>query len=281
MIGALVLFATDHLNPHSATALMVFTPLLGVLPYLMRSAAIEHVVQRTETGVREVASYSARTWIGAVSGILLMRIDQAFLVPFAGATELGLYAVAVAISEIPLVVNSAVRDVTFARHSGRFDADSLAQSARMSALFSGLVALVLAVLLPWAIPTLFGDGFKEAIPVTLLLLLAVVIGTPGSIAGAGLSAMGRPGLRSGSLVIAAIINVIVLLLVAARWGAMGAAVATLIGNLVSSNLNILWFNSGRASSWKSFYAIGRRDVATTIQYATRVISARLPMRGSK
>jgi O-antigen/teichoic acid export membrane protein len=272
MIGTVFLLASDNLNVHSATALMVFTPLLGVMPYLFPSPATHRVPQDRPATVREVASYSARTWIGAVSGILLMRIDQALLVPFAGATQLGLYAVAVSIGEVPLVVNSAIRDVAFARHSGNFSAERLAQAARLSGFAAGSIALVLAALSPWGIPTLFGEEFSEAVPVTLLLLVAVVAGTPGSIAGAGLSALGRPELRSASLIAAALINIIVLLVVSARWGAMGAALATLLGNLVSSNLNIYWFNAGRETTWGSFYAVRLGDLRTMARSMLRFIT---------
>lgn len=271
MVGAVILLMTNHLSPLSATVLMVFGPLLGALPYAVGRGAGRELPHQTEAGIRDVASYSGRVWIGAVSGILLMRMDQALLIPFAGAAELGLYAVAVSISELPLVINSAIRDVTFARHAGEFSATKLAQTARVSGMLSGAIALMIAIVLPWGIPALFGTDFRGAVPVTWLLLFAVVVGTPGSIAGAGLSALGRPGLRSVSLTIAALVNIAMLFAVAAQWGALGAAFATLVGNLLSSNLNIHWFNAASGSSWRTFYAFRSEDLSTTVGAARRLI----------
>lgn len=275
LAGVVILFVSGDLSVHTAAILLLFAPLLGVLPYLRRASGHRRRVEAVpDAGLRDIASYSFRLWIGSVSGILLMRIDQAVLVPLADATQLGLYAVAVAVSEVPLVVNSAIRDVTFARHSGHFSSAALAQAARLSGLVTAAIALVLAALLPWGIPTLFGAEFRDSIAVTWLLLVAVTIGTPGSIAGAGLSALGRPGLRSASLAVAAVVNVLVLLALAPKWGALGAAFATLLGNLVSSNMNIHWLNKLGGTSWAAMYVVGRADVTAALRAVRTLLRPR-------
>lgn len=260
LIGSIALLVSGHLTPESATALVLVCPLLGALPYLRASLWQRVPSEAFAVTPVEVLGYSGRVWVGSISGILLMRIDQALLVPISGAIALGLYAVAASISELPLVLNSAIRDVTFARQSQVFDPVEVMRAARITALLSAAAAIGLALLAPWAIPRLFGAEFAGAILVTWILLIGVVIGTPGSIAGAGLSALGHPGLRSVSLTVAALVNVAAIALLAPRGGAVGAAIATIVGNVVSSNANIFFLNQRSATRWAGFYGLHARDI---------------------
>lgn len=259
LVATAILFGAGYLTPVTATVVLVFGPLLGVIPYLLPNSP-RHAISPPEITSGQFASYSVRIWVGAISGILLMRIDQSLLLPIAGATQLGLYAVAVALSEVPLVINSAVRDVAFSQHSTSFDAKRLSSAARIASTLCFVVAATMAVAMPWVLPMMFGSEFADAVPVVWLLLVAVVLGTPGAIAGAGLSAVGRPGLRSVSLSVAALVNVLALAILAPMYGAMGAAGATLIGNLVSSNLNIYWLHRYGNCHWGQFYVYRPSDL---------------------
>lgn len=269
LVGTVTLLATGLLTPTSATVLFAFGPLLAVVPYTF-GLRRPRQAGTAEIDASAMVNYGSRVWIGAVSGIVLMRLDQALLVPLSDATQLGLYAVAVAIGEIPLIANSSIRDVSFARHSGHVHAKAIAKSARVSLIVSGIIAMSLAAAVPWGVPLLFGSEFTDAVPVTYVLLIAVAIGTPGSIAGAGLSAMGSPGLRSRSLTIAAGLNALALLAIAPYWGALGAGVATLVGNLVSANLNIRWFNRRSGTSVRDFYLVRPSDVRDTLRAIQRL-----------
>lgn len=255
----LLLFVQGELNPTTATAVLVFGPLLGIAAYL-KTRSVQVIEERVPapTGTK-LAKYSFHIWLGAIIGILLMRADQALLVPLAGTAALGLYAVAVAISELPLVVNAAVRDVLFARQAERFDWSLLTRTARSSTIATTIVAAALATIVPFAIPPFFGEEFRGAIGLTWLLLIAVVIGTPGSVAGAGLLSLGKPGLRSLSLFAALLISLGILFPLAMTFGAYGAVAATLIGNVVAANLNIYWLRKYSPTPWSDFYRITVAD----------------------
>lgn len=189
------------------------------------------------------------------------------MTPLSSAYQLGLYAVAVNISDVALILHSAVRDVTFAADASGQDDDRLCASARISGLASMGFGLVLAAMVPVGLPLLFGHAFKPAIPATFLLLAAVVLVTPGSIAGAGLSARGRPGLRSMSLVVASLVNLVALIVLVPHYGAIGAAWATFVGNVVTSQLNILSLHRVSGIPIGNFYGIRRSDL--------RIIAAKL------
>ncbi len=187
-------------------------------------------------------NFGLRVWVGSLSGTILNRLDQTLMTTLADSYQLGLYAIGVIVAQIPLVINSAVRDVTYSADAADDINERLGLSARISSSACAVVGLVTGLTMIWWLPLLFGPEFRPAIKITAVLIVAVVLGTPGSIAGAGLAARGRPGLRSSSLVVASIVNVVLIFALVPSFGAMGAAFATLVANLLSSNGNIvlLW-----------------------------------------
>jgi len=179
-------------------------------------------------------------WPGALVGTLLSRLDQTLLIGLSSVREIGLYVVAVSISEVTLVFNSAVRDVMFSNESEEQSSERLMKAARASTLMTVAASAVVALGCIWGIPILFGPDFSDAVSVTMVLLVGVVLGTPGSVAGAGLSARGRPGLRSCSLGIALVMNIGVLVALSPALGAFGAAIATVAGNSIAGCANVIW-----------------------------------------
>ncbi len=271
VLAIVVLFAAGALTVASAVIVLAFAPVVGGIVYLgLRAARTEGTVD-AEASARtaDLLRYGLRSWIGAVAGILLMRVDQLLFLPVGGAYELGLYAVAVSISEAPLIVNAAARDVVFTHDAAEGDDERLARASRMSTIAVAAVALLIGATAWLWLPLLFGEQFEGALAPLLVLLAAVVLGNPGSIAGTGLSSRGWPGRRSTSLVIACVVNVVVFFALVPVWGAVGAAVATLVGNLVSSSLNILFLRRATGIPVRAFYAFRARDVRDLVAIGSR------------
>lgn len=260
LIPLVILFATGHLGLTAAALVTMISTLTGIIAYipvfgLRTTDPAPEVVTNSE-----VLRYGGGIWLGSIAGILLMRIDQVLLSPLAGTFELGLYAVAVSISELPLIVNSAIRETAFTHLSSRETlAGEVGDLSRASTIIVAVLCLPVGVLAPVLIPPLFGSDFSASVPALLILLAAVLIGNPGSIAGAGLSSSGYPHLRSLSLVVACIVNIILIFLLAPLFGAIGAAIASLLGSIVSSNMNILWMCVKRNASWKEYYRFKSSD----------------------
>ncbi|MGN7223895.1 lipopolysaccharide biosynthesis protein [Curtobacterium flaccumfaciens] len=248
-----------HLTVEAAVAVLAFAPLLGGIVYLRMKSRTDGAELGAVPERPRLLSYGVRTWIGSISGVLLTRLDQTLMVPLSDASALGLYAVAVTVAELPLVVNNAVRDVMFSQDSELSGDDSLARSSRISTLVTFIVSGGLALCTPF-VPFVFGAGFDGSIPVILVLLVAVVAGNPGSIAGVGLSSRGRPELRSLSLLIACVVNAGAVIVLVPFLGAMGAAIATLIGNVLASNLNLFLLRRVAGIAPVEFYRIGFTEV---------------------
>ena len=278
--GLVRLFATaalavmGELTVVSASLALAVAPVVGVIAYARlwrRMSQSDRVPDAGEpiVGPSHIASFGLRIWIGSLSGILLSRLDQLLLTPLSGARELGLYVVAVTISEIAILGNSAVRDVLFSSHSREPSWVRVGAAARISNLLCLACALAGAALSPWLVPLVFGKDFAPSVPIVVILLVAMVVGNPGSTVGAGLSGQGRPGVRSVGMMLAAVLNVALLLALAPPLGAVGAAWATLAGVAFAG-----WFNIAAAvrifgCRYRDFFWPRRDDMAHVMEVVSR------------
>lgn len=273
VVGILAL--SSHLTPFSATIAMVASPLAGSVVYLRLIPILEVGDNpRTAPFRSSLMGYGLRAWVGGVAGILLMRVDQALMTPLTGVYELGLYVVAVNIAELPLIINGAIRDVMFASEAaGSSSHEVLPSAARISTSLCAGAALGLGLLSPIIVPMLFGHEFSGAVLPTVILLIGAIVGTPGSIAGAGLSGRGRPGLRSLCLAGACAIDVLVLVVLAPSQGALGAAWAMFAGSVFLTGSSLVLMQKHFEVSAVSFLGLRRSDIRRVM--AARHSSRRL------
>lgn len=260
LVAFLALDATDRLDVTTAAVVLTVSPILAGVTYVSLPRGTGGSPGRPAPSRRVLLGYGARAWIGTLAGAVVMRLDQVLMVPLASAAQLGVYAVAVTISELPLVATSAVREVLLTTDARRQDDEGLARAARSAAAISAALSVVLCGTAPWWLPAVFGPAFDAAVVPTVILSAAVVVGVPGSVAGAALSARGLPHLRSLSLCAAAVVGTAVLVALVPTWGAVGAAVATLVCNLVAGWLNVAHLVKRSTSGWRDFLLPRSRDV---------------------
>src|SRR5262249_55064131 len=151
-------------------------------------------------------------------------------------------------------------NVIFSTEAESPDTRRLGQAARVSTLIALVLGFTLAAACPLAIPLLFGREFDGSVSVAWILIAAIVLSNPGTIAGAGLIAWGRPGLRSLALGIGAVINAVALVLLVPRFGALGAAAAILVGRVVAANITIVWLRTTFGVPMADFYRFQLSDV---------------------
>lgn len=183
-----------------------------------------------------ILKYGLRTWLGTVGGILILRLDQVLLAPLAGAQELGWYAVAVSIAEVPAFGLLAVRDVIFPAAADRGDPSLVARAARIALLITLPVCAFGIVLAPFAVPLVFGEDFRPAVDMTQVLLVAAIPSGLALVLSGGLFSIGRPGLASLAQATAAAVTIVALFVLVPSLGGLGAALASLAAYIISALL---------------------------------------------
>lgn len=172
--------------------------------------------------------YGLRVWAGSLSVLLILRVDQVLMAPLAPTAQLGFYAVAVAVAELPAAAFNAVRDVVFATSAARADPHVVARACRtaMALLAPGCLALV--VVAPPVVVVFFGQDFAPAVPMVRVLFVAAIPSGLAAVAGAGLMALDRPGRLGVAQAVVAVVNVGVVVALVPVLGGMGAALASLV-----------------------------------------------------
>jgi O-antigen/teichoic acid export membrane protein len=180
---------------------------------------------------RSLVTYSLACMPGVLAAVSSARLDQVVGLPLIGAQQLGFYAVAVSVAEIPMVMATGARTILLGRDTGVRPQDATAV-ARLAVVAAVLSCAFLAAIARFAVPFVFGRSFGPAVAPTVILCIATILYTSMSLFTAALLAQGRAGWSSAALVTGSAAG-IAFLFILSPYGAVGASVASLIGYATS------------------------------------------------
>ncbi len=176
-----------------------------------------------------------------ISIIVYMKIDQVMLTDIAGPRENGIYATAVALSELWFFLPVAIGNTVFPLIVTAHDNDDRRQFDRKLQLFlDAMTALGYAVAIPvfvFATPIVrivYGAEFAEAAGVLRIHVVSFVFVCMGIARGVYLVTKNYVRFNMASSIAAAVLNVVLNLVLIPRHGAMGAAWSTLISYAVAN-----------------------------------------------
>jgi O-antigen/teichoic acid export membrane protein len=279
LVAFIVLAVIGRLDITNAVLVMSIGPVIAGIAYVsvFRRPPPAPPELAEETPVRLVPvllGFGLRAWLGSVATVVLGRLSQLLITPLSDVAQLGLFIVAVTISDIPWIVTQTVRDVAFGSNSADLDTERLTSTSRVATLVAFLGSAVIGLTLPLWIGVVFGRGFSAAIPTTWLLLICSVLAVPGLIAGAGLDSAGRPGIKSVTLFSSLVLNAIGLVVLVPLLGALGAALASFI-SVGLSTVVVLVAAAVILKIPASAFLIPRREDLAVLASASRSIARRL------
>jgi O-antigen/teichoic acid export membrane protein len=175
--------------------------------------------------------------------------DKVLLVPLASPAANGLYATAyrfVQMATLPIRALVMASHPRFLRH----DDDALGQHVRRTFRATGVAvgyAVVASVVLVAGAPlvaTLLGGEYADAVHLVYLLTPLVLLRAVGLFAFNGLMGLGRNGVRLVLVACCAVLNAVLNIGLILAYGAVGAAVATLLSEavfVIGSWGALLWY----------------------------------------
>lgn len=235
------LWLVGELTVVTAVVVTSLSPILSGVAYwrLLVRPAEDGTETSKSVMLHQLLSFGSRMWLGAVASMLLARIGQILMAPLASVEQLGLYSVANTISDVPLIVALAIQGALFGLNSKSKDAIQLTSTTRLTLLVGFVGCAMLGGTLPfWMVP-LFGAGFENAVIPTLMLMLSALLCIPGLMAATGVSAWGRPGLRSVGIGITLVINIIAFIILVPTFGVIGACITSIISNIVMTGFMVV------------------------------------------
>lgn len=167
---------------------------------------------------------------------LYLQMDKALLVWMLAPEDIGLYVAAFAAAGSINVLNSALGIVQFsaaAQAEPGYGFAALANVLRRACLLSLVGGTVLAALLPWVLPLVYGEGFQPAIAIAFLLLPGLIIAGLGEIVNQALRGQGQPVAGVISKIFGLLVIGLLGFALAGIWGGEGIACGYIAGELVA------------------------------------------------
>jgi O-antigen/teichoic acid export membrane protein len=208
--------------------------------------------------------YGMRDYAGGLADYATLRLDQLMLGAMASSTAMGLYVVAVRLSEITTYAAEAVADALMPEMAASQKGDGsealLARSLRLT-IYANLILLgPLWLVAPMMLRILFGPNFVPATSAFRWLLIAAVVWSASAIVIRGLQGFGHPGLTTIARFFSAMVTAGALLILLPRMGITGAAIASLIGYVVLLLVSLFALIYRRQLSFWQYLRPQRRDI---------------------
>ncbi|MBI3517688.1 MAG: oligosaccharide flippase family protein [Proteobacteria bacterium] len=185
---------------------------------------------------KRMLHYGARIHVGSVISMLNGRIDQMLVAGALSAAAMGLYVVAVTVSQITATLANSVAMVAWPRAAAASAADRpavIGRYLRLTLVLMIATTVVLYALAPWLIGLLFGSAFVEATPVVRILLLGALPIAIKEFFVLAFKAYDRPlALSKGELLTLAV-NAGLLAALVPAFGLAGVATAYVVGRWIA------------------------------------------------
>jgi O-antigen/teichoic acid export membrane protein len=226
----LALFLSGRLSPATAVAAMVATQVLMaaiLLCYTQRLVHWLHAAVVPLQLLRELASYSAVTYVANTVQFLVQRLDVFLISVMLDTVAVGLYSVAYGFAELLLMVPQRLAALFLPRVAGEGSGTTMAGEVRLltSVVFLGsaIVAALVAMLGPFAIRLLYGPRFAPSAVPLLLLLPGVCALSASSILAAFLAGRGQVTTNLRVTIAGLLLNAALNVVLIPRYGLAGAA----------------------------------------------------------
>ena len=211
---------------------------------------------------KESMHYGLRDYPGGVADFTTLRLDQLVLGAMASNVAIGLYVIAVRLSEMTTLAADAIADALMPEVAASQDSESLCARSLRVGIYMHIVLLPpLWLAAPYILKILFGPGFVPATSAFRWLLIAAGVWSCGSIVINSLRGFGYPGLSTLARFSAAVVTAFALVLMLPRFGITGAAIASLIGYSAMLVIVLAGFVKKRnLNLWRNRLRPERRDI---------------------
>lgn len=250
-----------------ATATFTMIAAQTVAMTLAISAVLRELKPRWRPSWREFKTsmnYGLRDYAGVLADYATLRLDQLALGATATNAALGLYVVAVRLSEMTTFIAGAAADALMPEvaRSGKDDQPEalLARTLRLTMYINLIVLVPLWLLAPTMLRILFGPSFVEATSAFRWLLVAAIAWSASSIVIRGLQGFGYPGLTTIARFMSAGVTAVALIVLLPRMGITGAAISSLIGYSVLFSVSLFALIQRRQFGFWHYLKPRRHDI---------------------
>lgn len=239
--GVLGLYLLGELTATSTVLVMAFVPIAGSIWLGWLAGSGGAAAGSAERPWRELMVDGFSPMLGSLSLFLALRADRILLALVAGARSVGLFTVALAVPETLRILPKAFAQVIADRgRGGLASVETVRRSVRLFTFAHWLLLSVALVVGHWLLPRVFGEGFREARDILVVVTIAEAILVVHLMHQAVLVAFARPAGIGVPQVAGAVAVGILDLVMIPTWGLQGAAWACVIGYGVLAATSARW-----------------------------------------
>jgi len=194
--------------------------------------------------MRQTFDYGIKGYLSSLFVFMVLNCDVLMIQQVLGSAPVGLYSIAVKMTDVLYLFPGVVRIILFPILSGlssdseKWEKVKIVASLVLGAMF--LLALLAALFGKWAIGFLFGPDYLGAYPSFLILLPAILILSVNSIIMTYFASLGMPIITIISPAFAFCLNIILNGYWIPVYGIQGAAVSSLLSYLLMLLVNMIF-----------------------------------------
>ena len=208
---------------------------VGIIPVILMLRQLHQEFQPSlhslASSSRQLLSYGIRSYGIDLCGTMSLYVDQALVVRILSPEFMGIYVVALSLSRMLNAFHLSVIMVLFPRtvsETPQVVHEMTSRSTRLSTILTATVGLGIIIVGPQVLTLLYGHQYRGATPVLRVLVVEVVLAGATTVLSQAFMALGRPGIVTFLQIIGLALTVPLMLLLAPRYGLLGAGLALLL-----------------------------------------------------
>jgi len=196
---------------------------------------------------KSLLKYSYPFWFIGIFTMIYYKTDMVMLNLLKGDYETGIYRAAYTLIEIPMFVPTIIVSTTLPSMARLWKKDKKALNILFKKSFQILITIGIIVTLGYHIFAdfgiffIFGKSYELSVPVLKVLAFALPFMFLNSLLGSYMNATGKELVFTKITGLTAFLNIIINYFFILYYGAEGAAVATVISQMMASLLSLLFF----------------------------------------
>jgi O-antigen/teichoic acid export membrane protein len=174
-------------------------------------------------------NYGLRSYVGNIAQNVIFRLDVLIVNYFLGPAQVGIYTIAITLTECLLFIPRAVRFVFFPKVAALDKSSSLKTMpiiGRQTLLITTMIGIGLAIASFFGVPIVYGNEFKSAIQPILILLPGAIVLSLGWVISSFLNGRGLPHYVSYVTAVTLILKIILGLILIPKLNIAGAALVS-------------------------------------------------------
>ncbi|MCP4727428.1 MAG: flippase [bacterium] len=225
--------------------------------------------------LKESLKYGIKGHMGNMLQFFNYRLDFYFIVLFVGDEQLGFYSVAIAFSEVLMIIPRSISLVIFPEISEKESETEIRllteRACRLTLMFTLLSGVVFYFACEYLIPFFYAGKFNSSIEPLIILLPGVVALSVGNILAHNLLGRKFPVFASIASGCGLVVTVVLDLILIPEYGIWGAAVASSLSYSCTAIVFVFFYRKKTEFNFSDLLIIKKEDLVYILKMISKLL----------